>query len=356
MLVARSSRADSEFFTLEWWALNKHLFPQELQDLTDQYVAGNDFKLTSKYWLHLMLKNYRMLHEDGYDNFGTTISRNYFTWTDFNQAQISNLVANEINSKIAFDVFKKHVGFSHEESYKHNMLIILLYEATKNLPFLRNALNTISDKGFLLGNTPFISHDGFTLTLDKLSSILEVFIFEKILSEAPLVCEIGGGSGRNSDAILQLFPRTKIIYCDIPPASYIALNRFKKVFPEKFTTVVKSPEDFQALLSATDGWDILIVPPSMLEYIPEKYVDLFIAIDCVHEFSNENRAKLAGIIANVANFFYTKNWTDTIIPIDEIPLSSNHLSGYYFSENWQVVHNQKCLFPGNFTEILFKIT
>jgi putative sugar O-methyltransferase len=266
------------------------------------------------------------------------------------------LVASELNSKIAFDVFKKHVGFSHEESYKHNMLIVLLYEATKNLPFMRNALNTISDTGFLLGNTPFISHDDFTLTLDKLSSILEICIFQKILGEAPLVCEIGGGSGRNSDAILQLFPQTKIIYCDIPPASYIALNRFKKVFPEKFIKVVKSPEDFQALLSATDGWDILIIPPSMLEYIPEKYVDLFIAIDCVHEFSNENRAKLAGIIGNVANFFYTKNWTDTIIPIDEIPLSSNHLSGYYFSENWQVVHNQKCLFPGNFTEILFKIT
>jgi putative sugar O-methyltransferase len=189
-----------------------------------------------------------------------------------------------------------------------------------------------------------------------LSSISEIIVCEEILSESSLVCEIGGGSGRSSDVILQQFPKTKLIYCDIPPASFIALTRFRLMFPDKIIYIVKNSDEFQMLLSNTDSWDILMISPLMLDYMPKGCIDLLIAIDCLHEFSNENRAKLAGIIAKVTKFFYTKNWTDTVIPFDEIPLSSNHLSGYYFPEHWKTLHNKPALFPGNFTEILFRVT
>jgi putative sugar O-methyltransferase len=344
-----------EFFNAQWWVENEHFYPKELRDLTEQFLNGHDLDLTSKYWLHLMLKNYKMLNENGFERFGTTVSRNYFTWTEFNQSQISRLVEREIDENIEFKPFKKHEGFTEEESYKHNLLIFLAYEATKSLPFVRSALEKVSDKGFVFGNAPFIVHDDFTLTLDKLSSIAEVLVFEKIFNDSTLICEIGGGSGRTSDAVLQLFPETKLIYCDIPPASYIAFKRFKVVFPNKVIIIVSDATEFEVLLANQGSWDILMISPALLDVIPKKYVDLFLAIDCLHEFSNENRAKIAGIVADVADFFYTKNWTDTIIPFDEIPLSSNHLSGYYFPENWEILHNQNCLFPGNFTEILFKI-
>lgn len=76
---------DSEF-SLDWWATNRSTFPRELQSLTDQFVSSDDFYLTSKYWLHLMKKNYLMLLEGGVDQFAKIISRNYFTWTEFSQA------------------------------------------------------------------------------------------------------------------------------------------------------------------------------------------------------------------------------------------------------------------------------
>jgi len=346
----------TDFFDMKWWEENREAFPQELQDLTDQFLNGQDFGLTSRYWLHLMLKNYKMLSTDGFENYATTISRNYFTWTDFNQAQISNLVSFPIETNSTSQIFKKHAGFSHEESIKHNILIFMLYEAIKKIPFAEKALNEVSDEGFILGNSPFILHDNLTLTLDKLSSISEIIVCKDILSESSLVCEIGGGSGRSADVVLQQFPKTKLIYCDIPPASFIALTRFRLIFPEKVIHVVKDSDNFQMLLSNSESWDILMISPSLLGCIPARYIDLFIAIDCLHEFSNENRAKLAGIIAKVAKYFYTKNWTDTIIPYDEIPLSSNHLSGYYFPKHWEVLQNKPALFPGNFTEILFRVT
>ena len=346
---------ERELFSLDWWSANKKLFPDELQGLTEQFVNGSDFNLCSQYWLHLMKKNYEMLLVSGIEHFATTISRNYFTWTDFSQAQIINLRLHQIDNKIPLDIFKKHNGFSEEESYKHNILIALLYKSIINLPFSDRALKLISDKGFLFGSAPFLEHNGLILTLDKLSAITEIAIFEKEVSESSILCEIGGGSGRDTDAILQLFPRVKMIYCDIPPASYIALSRFKIVFPDKYVLVVKSAEELHSLLASTEKWDILIISPEMLEYIPDKYVDLLLAIDCLHEFSNANRAKMAGVIQRVSTLFYTKNWTDTIIPYDNIPLSSNHLSGYYFPDSWEVLHGGTCIFPGNFTEFLFRI-
>jgi hypothetical protein len=130
--------------------------------------------------------------KSGFERFGTTVSRNYFTWTEFNQSQISRLVEREIDENVEFKPFKKHMGFNEEESYKHNLLIFLAYEATKSLPFVRSALEKVSDKGFVLGNAPFIVHDDFTLTLDKLSSIAEVLVFGKIFTDSTLICEIGG--------------------------------------------------------------------------------------------------------------------------------------------------------------------
>jgi hypothetical protein len=83
----------------------------------------------------------------------------------------------------------------------------------------------------------------------------------------------------------------------------IALNRFKKVFFNKVIEAPQSERDFETFLSDLDSWDILMISPSMLDKIPEKYVGLLIAIDCLHEFSNENRARIARVISTIAKFF-----------------------------------------------------
>jgi hypothetical protein len=52
-----------EFFNAQLWVENEHFYPKELRDLTEQFLNGHDLDLTSKYWLHLMLKSYKMPHE-----------------------------------------------------------------------------------------------------------------------------------------------------------------------------------------------------------------------------------------------------------------------------------------------------
>lgn len=344
---------DSNFFSQEWWSANRDKSPKQLQLLTDQFLESEDFSLTSKYWLHLIKKNLEMLDQFGLEFYAQTLARNYFTWVEFNDHQIKNICYKTLNVKSFQNIFKKHEGYSFEESYKHNILIYLLYLKCKEDSSTFESLKSLRDSGFLFGGSPFIYEDGIILTLDKLSSLIEIQSFKFQLDKSKIVCELGGGSGRTMDAILQLYPDIKAVYSDIPPASYVALERFQKVFPNKIIRITNSDEELLSLLKEPTSWDILMIPPKMLKRLPTKSIDLFIAIDCLHEFGNENRANLSQLIEKVAVTFYTKNWTDTIIPFDDISLSTNHLSGYYFPSEWNQIFKRECTFPGNFTELLY---
>ena len=72
-------------------------------------------------------KNFEMLTKNGLDKFAQTISRNYFTWVDFTDAQISNLVNDRLLETKNFPFAKIHPGFTPAESFKHNILIYLNY-------------------------------------------------------------------------------------------------------------------------------------------------------------------------------------------------------------------------------------
>ena len=100
-------------------------FDSDLLHMVNDYLQSSDFQNTSKYWRYLNLKNLKQIENNGIQNYGVDVARNYFTITDFNDEMISNL--EKLDSQpTPIDIFKKHEGFTLSESVKHNVVIALI--------------------------------------------------------------------------------------------------------------------------------------------------------------------------------------------------------------------------------------
>jgi hypothetical protein len=92
----------------------------ELLSQVRDFLDSKDFRLTSRYWRFLMRRNLIDICNNGIEKYGTSVARDYFTWTDFNEDQIHNLLSNNIDPEIV-NIFKVHDGFTRTESIKHNI-------------------------------------------------------------------------------------------------------------------------------------------------------------------------------------------------------------------------------------------
>lgn len=193
------------------------------------YLASKDFDFTSKYWRFLIRKNLSSLHALGVEQYAKNVARNYFTWLDFNDEQVSNLTSNIINMS-EIDIYKFHDGFSEAESIKHNILISLLYSYCFNNDLLDDLFN-LGNEGYLFGGHPFHLVQGKKITLDSLNSVIESSTIRKYVDSNSIICEIGAGAGRTAEAIITLVPGIHYIIADLPPASFIAMNRLHLAFP-----------------------------------------------------------------------------------------------------------------------------
>ena len=79
-------------FNLKYWNDNKKNFNGKLVSIIDTFIASRDFHTTTRYWKYLMRKNLEQLRVFGIEKYGSNIARNYYTWTDFTDANIGNLI------------------------------------------------------------------------------------------------------------------------------------------------------------------------------------------------------------------------------------------------------------------------
>jgi putative sugar O-methyltransferase len=315
------------------------------------YLTSEDFDFTSKYWRFLMRKNLSSLHASGVERYAKTVARNYFTWVDFNDEEVSNLTSNIISTN-AIDIYKFHEGFYIAESIKHNILISLLFNYCSNNHLLDD-LFSLGNEGYLFGGHPFHLVQGQIITLDSLNSVIESSTIRDYVDSKSIICEIGAGSGRTAEAIIRLNPGIHYIIADLPPASFIAMNRLQLAFPESKIIYINSKDDFLKAFQNLDSWQIIFCLPSLLKEAPDKIIDICIAVDCLHEMSNKMRRYISNIVDRKCRFFYLKIWEETTIPIDNITLSANSLSDYFVDPKWKRVFDKSAVFPGNFRELIF---
>lgn len=324
--------------------------PSQLYDQVEYFISSKDFLTMSKYWRHLMLRHLKAISIQGIDNWGTSVARNYFTWTTLEDVKLEKLAFNNLEES---NFLKVHKGLTAAESYSYNIVCNLLWNYLKNLPGFR--FGNLKSSSLGGGNSPTVEVDGVIVTQDLLNSAIEYESFKNVLpSTGARVLEIGSGSGRNVDFILSTGFVDKYVIIDIPPASFISFERVSSRYPD-LRIFSCTDEIMLSKLLDSNEWDILFLTPSLAHYLPEKFFDLTLAIDCLHEMTKETRVNYSRLAAAKSRYFYVKIWRRAFIPVDREYLDAFDFGQYGFDKNWKTLKSSQCVFPADFHEHLFAI-
>jgi putative sugar O-methyltransferase len=337
----------------------------KLIEITEKFINSDSYNHVSKYWHYLNIQNFKqIILQEGIENYSTSIAKNYYTFLFTTENQITNTLKNvELDTiEIKTQLFKKHKNLSYYESFFYNFLLILLYKNLEKTSSFK-ILEKLSDIGYLGFGDPYLNINNINITHDKINSCLDYDNIKKIknFNNFKKILEIGAGSGRTSEAIITLNEKINYTICDIPPAIYISYNRLKKAFPAKRINLLFDIKDSEVLMNEIKKNDISFIFPHQLKLIKEKFFELSLAIDCIHEMDKKTINYYFDNVNNFSNYFYFSIWEKTLVPFSFTFLTKlgNRLdfykNDYPIKKNWTVIFKKNSIFPGNFINLCFKI-
>ncbi|MDC0435933.1 putative sugar O-methyltransferase [Candidatus Pelagibacter sp.] len=344
---------------------NSQNIDSTLRHITNNFINSKSYKLISNYWHILNISNYKSLSIFGAKKYGSTIAKNYYTFTEMHHDEWFEEIINNLKDspyKIdSTEAFKKQDGLSLKESVTYNYLCYLLFFSLKKTDAFQH-LTKLNDKTYLGFNDPFIKINDINITTDKIISLLD---YEKIqkafeIKSFKKVLEIGAGSGRTCEAILSIEKNFKYILCDIPPAIYISYSRLKLAFPDKTISLLTDINNKIELEKKIENSDIAFIFPHQLEMLNENSVDLTLAIDCMHEMDKSTIQYYFKLFDYFTKNFYLSIWEKTDVPYSKNILGKknklDYNSGdYAIPENWKNIFKEKIVFPSNMISLGFKI-
>ena len=338
---------------------------ETLRYITNEFINSNSYKLVSNYWHVQNIENYKSLSLSGIKKYGSTIAKNYYTFTSINHDEwfdgtIDNLKNNPFKIE-STELFKKQDGLTLQESISYNYLCYLLfYNLKKTSSFIH--LNKLQDKGYLEFNDPFISIENSNITTDKINSLLDYDKINKAfdLKKFNKILEIGAGSGRSCEAILSIQEKFKYIICDIAPAIYISYKRLNFAFPDKKIDLLIDVNDKNEIEEKIQRNDIIFIFPHQLEILGKNTIDLILAIDCMHEMDKPTIKYYFELFNKISKNFYFSIWNKSDVPYSKnIFRKKNTLDyekgDYKIPNNWENIFKEKIVFPSNMLSLGFKI-
>ena len=363
-----------------FWKKNKNssLVKEELKRMIDFFITSESYKYVSNYWNYLNIQNMKQIfkNDNNINNFSTSIALNYYTFIDVTENQVYKTITNVENeifsSKIFF--FKKQKNLNYIQSMKYNFLTFLLFLNLIKIDYYEK-LKLLGDEGYVSFGDPYIEIEGIKVTSDKINSL---FDYDKInrfcnLNHQKIILEIGAGSGRTSQSIMTFNSNCKYVICDIPPALYISYERLKKVFKNKNIGLLYDYQNNnqkvklegggsseQDLNTQINHYDISFIMPHQLSLLNNRFFDLTIAIDCLHEMDKKTINKYINNINKISKLFYFSVWKKTNVPFSGIfNRFSNNLN--YYSNDYNLPKNFKkefeedLIFPSNFISSGYRI-
>ena len=374
----------------KFYLKNRHLInsESELKKMYDFFVKSESLKFVSYYWNYLNIKNLNQIIKSDLkiDEYALQLGLDYYIFNDFTDDEINQTMKNlaKDNFNIKVNIFKKHNNFNYIQSMKYNNLLLLNYLNLKKLSYF-SELSKLNDNGYLCFNDPYIEIEGVKVTSDKITSLFDYCNISKLadLKNIKTILEIGAGSGRTSQAILDLHKNIKYVICDIPAALYVSYKRLSKAFPSKKIGLLYdffAPEvhgggvggndlnnkkdtkiKFRSnLILEINKYDISFIMPHQLECIKNSFFDLTIAIDCIHEMDKKIIKNYLNNINNISDLFYFSVWKKTTVPFSGIfnfyrNNLNYYLDDYNIPKNWEKKFEEDLIFPSNFIGAGFKI-
>ena len=322
--------------------------PDDLSLMINAYFKSSSHQKTSKYWNYLNIKNINQLISDGYDNFKQSVGRNYFLFTDV--TRFSDLITHTKNYSLnieSSEIFKKHSSLDIQKSIQVNLITSLLANH-----YLNSNGGKITLEEPIIGNPPYIIIDGKRVTLDLMVSLNEYCLLKRFIDLESInsILEIGAGYGRTAYVILKHLPRARYLICDIPPALYLSKTYLEQCFPEKKSVFIPSDLGDEEIKQIIKQNDLIFFLPDLLDKIES--VDLFLAIDCLHEMKKDVIDSYITTAERITDYFYFTVYRDARIYSDNIRLSSQY---YLRGRTWNSLLQEDRLFPDKFFHGLYQV-
>jgi SAM-dependent methyltransferase len=231
--------------------------------------------------------------------------------------------------------------------------LLLLYESLKKTSSI-NLLEKLKDDSFLGFDDAYLEVDNKKITQDKINSLLDYDRIKTInnFNNFKTVLEIGAGSGRTSEVIINFHNNLKYIICDIPPAIYISYQRLKKVFPEKKIKLLFDLNDYENIKNEIKNNDICFIFPHQLEFFKEKIFDLVIAIGCMQEMDKSSLKYYFKIINQSSDYFYLSTIEKTLVPFSFNRLNFEK-NDYLIPKKWSLIFKKKSIYPSNYVNVCY---
>lgn len=308
----------------------------------------------SKYWADLNRRHLQRTAEHGIENFKRTLAKDYFTWMRVLpwDAQIRFLVKNlplSATLKAAIGVIRpfKHPYIPLLEGFALNFLTRLIWQYAERVAPAEIAALTEP----AVGNPPDIRLAGRIISQDLANSILEFLSFEGVANG--VVCELGGGYGRNAFVTASLAPVTKYIMVDIAPALGVAQEYLGQVFPGKRHFQFRPFDDFEAVREEFEAAEFAFFLPHQLAKIPADCIDLFLNISSLHEMHPNQIAYYLDEIYRTTRpggNFYFKAWKVSTIPFEDIVVREEE----YPLDRWRRIYRREPKVQSHFFETLLR--
>ncbi len=331
--------------------------------ISDKFIESKSYEMVSNQWHIYNVNHYKTLLENDITNLGTTIFGHYHNFFHLDKNLLKNLHSSIDDKKvqnIKLNILKLHPGCSLEENINHNYLLVLLFYNLKKTGYFK-FLKLLKDKTYLSYGNPFIEIDDFKITSDKIISLFDLEYIDKFCNlRKNKILEIGAGSGRTSDCIMSIKDCSNYTICDIPPAIFLSYKRLKLSFPNKKINLLINENNPKNLLDKINKSDISFIFPHQLELIREKYYDITIAIDCLHEMDKETIKYYFKNISLISNKVYfsiwkkIKNWYSGGILKKTEKLSFDN-NDYPVPKNWKLKFKKELRFPSTYYGIGYNI-
>ena len=335
-----------------------------LKHITDTFISSESYKKVSNYWHIRNIKSFEALAEFGINKYGSTIAPYYFTFTTlyhdewFKDIPSLNGQPFTIDSK---ELFKKQKNFSLRESISYNYLCYLLFYSLKENPYYKY-LENLNDDTYLGFDDPYVSIDNINISTDKIVSLFDCEKIFKTFKEVKInkILEIGAGSGRTSEALLSIKDDIKYIICDIPPAIYISYERLKIAFPNKKISLLIDINDKVELKKKIEESDISFIFPDHLKLLDKNFIELTVAIDCLHEMDKPTIKYYLDQADNFSKNFYFSVWEKTEVPYSKNIFKKENVLSYYSGDynipkSWKNILTENLIFPSNQIAVGYKI-
>ena len=330
--------------------------PRELLFMLEEFFESGSFRYSSNYWAYLNKKNIKQLLNQGVDNVKQTVGRNYNLDTDLQRFEklAEHIIEVAGDNSLRIDkaqLFRKHDHLSVTDSIQLNTITYLMAAHYFNNG---NEVDRFLEEP-KIGNPPYITVKNRRVTSELISSLDEYSYLDKHINfkEKNSIIEIGAGYGRTAYVFIKKNPHIKYLICDIPPALYLSKQYLEQCFPEKSACFIPSCTPDVEVRELIFQNDMIFFLPSQLSAVGK--VDVFLAIDCLHEMSHEVIEFYVAHAKELADYFYFKCWKNTTIPFDNLTLSESDYIKRLDQSGWTQIFIENCLFPDNYFQALYSV-